>query len=337
MAQQTINVGAAPNDGTGTPLRTAFQYTNSNFSELYTALGGGVGLPGATTQVIFNDGGTNLAGDAGLVYNKTTDALTIGGNVQAASATITGDLTVDTSTLKVDSANNRVGINTASPSTALDVFGGNIRLVGGNIFQILNSANDSNVDISNNGGAGVASMLFKVAGSSAMTLNSTGLGVGASPTQKLHVKGIVNYEAISGTTNVWQVYTFSDNTFRWNYNGSGADELIMDSTGNLGVGVTPSYKLHVNGRVSYSTGIGEGADLTLSSTGTQVQHGISSTWTSQNFYTGGTSRVVMKQNGQVRFVPLAADPAGAEAGDVYYNSTSNKLKCYNGTTWNDLF
>jgi len=96
MAQQTINVGAAPNDGTGTPLRTAFQYTNSNFSELYTALGGGVGLPGATTQVIFNDGGTNLAGDAGLVYNKTTDALTIGGNVQAASATITGAATVGT-------------------------------------------------------------------------------------------------------------------------------------------------------------------------------------------------------------------------------------------------
>ena len=69
MAKQTINIGAAPNDGTGTPLRTSFDYTNQNFTELYTALGGGVGLPGATTQVIFNDGGTNLAGDAGLTYN----------------------------------------------------------------------------------------------------------------------------------------------------------------------------------------------------------------------------------------------------------------------------
>ena len=35
MAQQTINVGASPNDGTGTPLRAAFQYCNSNFTELY--------------------------------------------------------------------------------------------------------------------------------------------------------------------------------------------------------------------------------------------------------------------------------------------------------------
>ncbi len=36
---------------------------------------------------------------------------------------IAGDLTVDTNTLKVDSSNNRVGIGTASPSTALQVAG----------------------------------------------------------------------------------------------------------------------------------------------------------------------------------------------------------------------
>ena len=121
MSKQTINIGASPNDGTGTPLRTSFDYTNQNFTELYTALGGGVGLPGATTQVIFNDGGTNLAGDAGLVYNKTTDALTVAGLVTAGSAAITGDLTVDTSTLKVDSTNNRVGIGTASPTNKLSL------------------------------------------------------------------------------------------------------------------------------------------------------------------------------------------------------------------------
>ena len=90
MAQQTINIGAAPNDGTGTPLRTSFDYTNQNFTELYTALGGGVGLPGATTQVIFNDGGTNLAGDAGLTYNKTTDALTVVGALSGSKLTVTG-------------------------------------------------------------------------------------------------------------------------------------------------------------------------------------------------------------------------------------------------------
>jgi len=35
MAQQTINIGAAPDDGTGDPLRTAFDKVNDNFTELY--------------------------------------------------------------------------------------------------------------------------------------------------------------------------------------------------------------------------------------------------------------------------------------------------------------
>jgi hypothetical protein len=151
MSKQTINIGASPNDGTGTPLRTSFDYTNQNFTELYTALGGGVGLPGATTQVIFNDGGTNLAGDAGLVYNKTTDALTVGGNVQAASATITGDLTVDTNVLKVDTTLNRVGIGTASPiaGSSLDVRGA----VGtGTDIQSLTLIDTSALAINNGGG-----------------------------------------------------------------------------------------------------------------------------------------------------------------------------------------
>ena len=53
-------------------------------------------------------------------------------------------------------------------------------------------------------------------------------------------------------------------------------------------------------------------------------------------YTGSTERVRVKSQGQMRFVPLAADPSGAEAGDVYYNSTTNKLKVYNGTAWETI-
>jgi hypothetical protein len=54
------------------------------------------------------------------------------------------------------------------------------------------------------------------------------------------------------------------------------------------------------------------------------------------FYTNATERARIKSTGQLRFVPLAADPAGAEAGDVYYNSGTNKLRVYNGTAWVDL-
>ena len=44
MAKTVINVGSAVNDGTGDPLRTAMQSTNSNFNELYSLLGNGSAL-----------------------------------------------------------------------------------------------------------------------------------------------------------------------------------------------------------------------------------------------------------------------------------------------------
>lgn len=214
MSQQTINVGASPNDGTGTPLRTAFQYTNSNFSELYTALGGGSGLPGATTQVIFNDGGTNLAGDAGLVYNKTTDALTIGGNVQAASATITGaataaSLTVTGSTIPTNgvylaSANNLTFAFNSTLGMSLNAGGllvnntsgfntvANIKLkVGGRFLSGI-----SGIGAYSFGTADAGGFVINDAGDGStenrlLTLNSTGLGVGRNPSYR--------FQASSGT------------------------------------------------------------------------------------------------------------------------------------------
>jgi hypothetical protein len=53
--------------------------------------------------------------------------------------------------------------------------------------------------------------------------------------------------------------------------------------------------------------------------------------------TDEVERMRVKATGAVRFVPLSADPStGNEAGDVYYNSTTNKLRVYNGTSWVDL-
>ncbi len=59
-----------------------------------------------------------------LVGTLTTAAQTNVTSLGTLSAlTVTGDVTIDSSTLKVDSTNNRVGINQATPSYALDVTG----------------------------------------------------------------------------------------------------------------------------------------------------------------------------------------------------------------------
>lgn len=66
---------------------------------------------------------TNVNIDGG-----TIDGATIGGATPAAGTFTT--LTVDTTTLVVDAANNRVGVGTASPGYTLDVLGTGLRVQG---------------------------------------------------------------------------------------------------------------------------------------------------------------------------------------------------------------
>ena len=135
---------------------------------------------GASTGNLTITTGTLVANVEGNVTGNADTATTAGTVTTAAqpnitsvgtltSAVISGDLTVDTSTLKVDSSNNRVGIGTASPS------------------------------------------------------------------RDLTIKGFTGFEA-SNSTNAWAVYTYTDNTLRLNYNGSGNDEVVIDSSGNFGIG-----------------------------------------------------------------------------------------------------
>ena len=261
MSKQTINIGASPNDGTGTPLRTSFDYTNQNFTEIYTALGGGVAHPGATTQVIFNDGGTNLAGDAGLVYNKTTDALTVAGLVTAGSATITGDLTVDTSTLKVDSTNDRVGVGTATPAAGakLSVLGTTVVSASNYVntstwsarFQAAANNQPSGIFLSGlaSGGQVVPGSLHvePVAASSRSALIAT-----YSADSGVGYFAINRFSPSAGTTS--QHYKIADDgVATWSeVGGIAGTAMTLNSTG-LGVGVVPSAG---NGAIQLSAGVG---------------------------------------------------------------------------------
>lgn len=84
------------------------------------ASGGSDAITVAQSQV------TNLTTD--LAAKAPLASPTFTGTTTAATAVITGDLTVDTDTFKVDSTNNRVGIGTVSPNVGFEVYGTNWRL-----------------------------------------------------------------------------------------------------------------------------------------------------------------------------------------------------------------
>jgi hypothetical protein len=63
MTQYTIDIGAAPDDGQGDPLRTAFDYTNLNFDQIFAAgpVLSNVAIANSTIRTINTNGNLILA------------------------------------------------------------------------------------------------------------------------------------------------------------------------------------------------------------------------------------------------------------------------------------
>ncbi len=72
--------------------------------------------------------------------------------------------------------------------------------------------------------------------------------------------------------NQWYLYTNTDDTFQLNYNGSGNAEVVVDTSGNVGIGTTsPDRKLHLNEAASSTSNF---IHLTTADTGTTGSNGF---------------------------------------------------------------
>lgn len=90
MAKQTINIGTTANDGTGDPLRTAFDKSNDNFTELYNGAGGI-----ADDSVTYAKLGTEFTTSAALATNVDFST------AQVFTKTLSGDTTLTFSNAEI--------------------------------------------------------------------------------------------------------------------------------------------------------------------------------------------------------------------------------------------
>jgi len=275
--------------------------------------------------------------------NTPTANLPMGGfkHTGAAAATangqyITYDQVNDASPIKIDFANDRLGLNTSAPAFTLDVNSTNN--LGEAIARFDNSS----------GGAG---LFFRKSRGAAIGTNTI---VSASDTI-----GTINFQGANGTgfDTAAQIYAFVDGTpgaatdmpggliFTTTPDASAtpAERMRITSAGNVGIGRNnPGTYGNVevggvaNPTLALLSSSGSGAILLLQAVGTSETRINTNTNHPLVFYTNNTSRMTLTAAGSLTF-----NTAGATIGGDLSNATVNDRNAImtstaNGDTYLDL-
>lgn len=184
-----------------------------------------------------------------------------------------------------------------------------------------------------------------------MTLSGSGL---ALVNQLLASAGTVSLPSIaaSGDTNTGWYFPAADTLAAVT---GGAEAMRIDSSQNVGIGITPSSKLHVEGVLRISNGSDYGTitrsataleiqsynsepislnpagnDVIMAGSGSKLGIGTSSPNANAILDLTSTTRAFMPPRMTTTQRDAIASPT---AGMVIYNTTTNVLNFYNGTTW----
>ena len=204
----------------------------------------------STTGVL--DGTLSTAAQSNITSLGTLSSLTVSGSAAmtlttAAQPNITSVGTL--STLAMGGSITRTGDLTldASGKIILDADDPHIQIKDGGLLfgSIYASGSDLHIeqhlqdeDIIFKGNDGGSSI-------TALTLDMSEGGI-ATFAAKIHANKGVNFYTTDDQANYWIQYTHTDDTLRLNYNGAGNDEVVVTTSGQVGIGETsPDRLFHV--------------------------------------------------------------------------------------------
>lgn len=233
---------------TGVAANPSFQVYGTNSTRPITVL---------STNTPFN--GVGIFKTTPTVELDVVGAATItGATILGSTLNVTGDISVDTNVLKVDTSNNRVGINKTSPAVALDVVGA--------------TALSSTLAVT---GATTLSSTLDVTGdfsvdTNVLKVDTTNNRIGVNKTSPAVALDVVGAATVSGATILSSTLdvtaaTTLDSTL--DVTGDlivSIDTLVVDtSTSRVGINkTTPAVELDVTGSVQatdYRVNTGSGA------------------------------------------------------------------------------
>ena len=323
-------------DGNGNNLPMAVSTTTINLTG--TAQVGGVAIANTTQVAAKQDtlvsgtniktiNGTSVLGAGNIVTPQPSG---VAGAIQFSNGSAFAS---DASNLFWDDTNNRLGVGTNAPTEALQILGSD----NTNLLNLTTPTGKLRIKPYFNATYGTLFEATTLSGSAYIPLSFSGskfllldsnVGIGEiNPTAKLQIKGSGSTSATtsllvqnSAGSTAFQVYDHLDTRVFGALAFNNGNTFIFNTSNTLQIaavnGATSDLHLNPNRQVN------------INNTGS---------------YTAQSSAILQADSTTKGFLPprmttteknAIATPA---AGLVVYDSTTNKLCCYNGSTWNDLF
>ena len=254
MAQEVIDIGTAPNDGLGDPLRTAFAKTNNNFSQLFATSGvsgiangsSNVNIPQANGNVVISSAGT------ANVVTVTGTGVNVAGTLNSSGLATLSNLSVTGTTISTGTIQSLADV-TAVTITASGNLSANNAVITNNITAGLFTGN----------GAGLTGVIAtgNVGAATQLTNGTTTMNIPVADGNIIgNVGGVTNIFTLStGGLGITGIVSASGNVTGGNLRTGG----LVSSTGNItGGNVLTAGLVSAAGNITGNYILANGAFLT---------------------------------------------------------------------------